>query len=157
MLSKSDKKEIVNKLNKLFTNYEELKFLCNFLCNDLNKVIETISKIIKYAFVDQSFIYWQKSLGIILQEITDVDDKYKLYLIENNKKNIFSFFKAKQEVKINISIPFDKDIKVSDLEGLIVPTVNEIESICNSNLKQINEDREKKIKRDNFLKQKKNI
>ena len=139
-------KQIIERLNKMFTNYEQLQIFCNKLSNNTDKIIENINKIIKYAFVNESFINNKKPLNILLYDIKDVDTLYKEYL---NKRSILNIFK-KKESKITFDIPLESDIRLSDLEGLRLPTLEKIKEICDYNKYKDQEKKKQQIKKDNY-------
>jgi len=146
LVNKYDKKIVINNLNRMFSDYEGLKDFCVFLNNDLNTIINMISKIIKYAFVNQNFIINSSTLSTILFDLKDEDKSYKAFLRRTNK-GFFGLFKRKESVHKNFLIPLDDDIRLSDVDGLILPSMEYLKQICSENLldqKEIAEDRKRK-------------
>lgn len=128
-----NKKKIIYKLNQKIGDYKELSVLCNTLSNDIDKVIETINKVIKYAFVKENFITSSTSLYttvLDLENIKDLEEKYQLYL----KKHKVLFFKNNANIN-SFQFPLDKDIRLSDISGLRLPTIEDIKQICMENIK----------------------
>jgi len=129
------RKKLIELLNNLFSNDEQLNNLCDTVSNDYDTVIKAINMIIKYVFVDHSLLYNGVSLSSIFYkaEYIDVELEYKKYLNESNGllKKIFS----KKEIKnYDFSFLLDSDIRVSDLKGLRLPTLDKIKEICNKNI-----------------------
>lgn len=125
-------KKIVNKLNNHFSNESELIDLCNSLSNEPQKVLEMISKIIKYAFVHKEFLNNQETLQDISKKITNIDIEYQKYL---NKKS-FPLFMKKSTIDNEISSMLDKDIRLTDIQGIRIPTIDKIDEICQNNQKR---------------------
>jgi hypothetical protein len=128
MFNRNLNKNIVVSLNNLFDNYEELRRLCNALDNDLDTVIKYISKIIKFAFCDERFVYSDMGLGTIISELGDVEEKYSKYL--SNYKN--SFIKLSRKLEY----PIDEDIRLNDILLLKLPDFSLLKEICNSNKRE---------------------
>ena len=124
----SNSKKIVNKLNQIINDYKQLSIICNTLSNDISLVIATINKVIKYAFIKDNFITSAASLYTVmldLENINDLDEKYQKYL--QKKKTFFS----NKNKNINLfPLPFDKDLRLSDIKGLRLPTEEELKQIC---------------------------
>lgn len=130
-----DKKKIVIRLNEMFNNYDELSTFCNYLSNDVNKVVDKINKIIKYAFINENFISNKFSINYLLYEVDkiDIDSMYNKYL---RKINLFYLGKSNKNNESNISIKLDSDIRLKDLENLSIPSLSELENICKDNIKK---------------------
>lgn len=126
------RKKILNVLNDLFSNDEQLNNLCMAVSNDYDTVIKAISMIIKYVFVEQNLQYTGMSLSSIFYKAVyvDIDLDYEKYL---KKTKGIMFFKRDNE-KESFSFPLDSSIRVSDLKGLRLPTVDKIKEICDNNI-----------------------
>jgi hypothetical protein len=85
MLNKNEKKQIINRLNTMFNSKEQLIALCNVLSNDIDKIMQVISKIIKYSFV-KGYLHDGETLCSLIYHPDYVDEKYKEYLNINSKK-----------------------------------------------------------------------
>ena len=55
MLSRIEKKKIIEKISSWFDSYDEMSVFCDKLDNDPEQVERMISKVIKYGFVKSSF------------------------------------------------------------------------------------------------------
>lgn len=156
MLSKSDKKRIVERLNYLFDTYDEMSAVCKGLKNDEDEIKKTISKIIKYAFVSRDFIREKQSLLASLYFLPNVDDRYSEFL--NTRKNgFFSRFRNKnkditkrEKIKSKCGYTLDDDIDLDDIEGLRIPSIGYIQRICEENVSQEKYESKKKSEKEEF-------
>lgn len=123
------KNKIINKLNEYLRNNFELSVLCDSLSNDPEKVLQVINKIIKYAFVTKTFTTDNETLVTISQKLNDIDSKYQQYLT----KKTFSLFPRKVQFDQDFISSLDQDFKLSDLKGLLLPTKEKLEEICDKN------------------------
>lgn len=116
-----ERRKIISDLNNLFSNFSFLLELANFCNNDSDEMIKMVSKIIKYSFccsVTSRLDYLKSPIKI--------DEDYKKYLIQTKKK--FGFFK--KQVNVDFVFPLDEDIRVSDLQGLVLPTISNMVDAC---------------------------
>jgi len=151
-----NRKEIVKKLNQLFCNRESLYKFCDILDNDIDKIILTINKLLKYIYANNDLEVTLESFAINIKnnKLNNIDVKYKLYL-EKCSKGFFSFLKRQKDIKLHSDVPLDKDLKISDLEGLRLPSLDSFKEICNMNIhKKKIEEEKKKIRSDFYCKQK---
>jgi len=91
-----EKKKVIETLSKLINNYEELRVLCNALSNDMNLVIDSISRIIKYAFIKEDFILDYVPLDTLLLEIEKVDNLDERYRMATHKHISLPLIEKKQ-------------------------------------------------------------
>lgn len=136
-----NKREIVVRLNEMFSNMDDMFYFCEAYANDPSKVIEMINKIIKFAFVYQKFETEELTIGMALDEmrrLEDLDAKYAEYL---KKTNGLWQRLIKEPSKTFVYEVINEEIRLSDVKGLELPSFSKIEEICN-----INKDREEKRK-----------
>lgn len=151
MLNKNEKKQIINRLNTMFNSKEQLIALCNVLSNDIDKIMQVISKIIKYSFV-KGYLHDGETLCSLIYHPDYVDEKYKEYLNINSKKTLFRFFNRKKDKEYNFSISLDEDINLTDLSGLIIPQKSQLQMICNNNLNEQKQKEEIEQRKNNYYK-----
>ena len=130
-----ERRKIVSDLNNLFSNFTFLSELADYCNNNYENMIKMISKIIKYSFCCSV----SSSLGYLNTPIK-IDEDYKKYLIESKKK--FGFFK--RQVNLDFVYPLDEDIRVSDLQGLVLPTISRMIDACSVNKQNQKEEQYKK-------------
>ena len=88
MLSRIEKKKIIEKISTLFDSYDEMSVFCDKLDNDPEQVERMISKVIKYGFVESSFLIENQSLFAVLRHVDGLDEEYAEFLKLNKKKEI---------------------------------------------------------------------
>ena len=154
MMKKNEKKKIINELNTLFSNYDELSRLCNELSNNFDTVIEYINKIIKYFFVEKNMGH-HHSLWSLVYSVDEADELYKVYLNKKEKHHLLRFIKRKPKQKNkNLSI-LDNVIDINDVEGLILPSIEDIRTICNTNIQKQAEYEEKVRQKNKYYQEQK--
>lgn len=119
-----ERRKIIVELNNLFIDFSFLSDLAEFCDNNYEFMIKMISKIIKYSFccsVTKDLSYLKKTIK--------VDEDYKRYL-ELNKKR-FRFFKKSCDFDSIYSL--DEDIRMSDLQGLNLPSISSMIDACSVN------------------------
>ena len=119
-----ERRKIIFDLNQLFDNYSYLSELAEFCDNDYQTMIKMISKIIKYSFCHNV----TDKLGYLKTPLR-VDDDYKYFLMQNKKR--FGLFK--KHINLNSVYSLDPDIRISDLEGLVLPSINRMIDACEVN------------------------
>lgn len=129
------RKKVVMILNEMFNDNEQLNNLCETVSNDYNTVLRAINMIVKYAFIDQRMQYSCMSLSTIFYkaEYIDVDLEYANYL-KNSESRLKKIFFKKNTNDLKLSFPLDSDIRISDLKGLRLPTLDKIREICDKNI-----------------------
>lgn len=130
-----ERRKIISDLNDLFSNFSFLLELANFCNNNYEAMIKMISKIIKYSFCCSV----TSSLGYLKTPIK-IDEDYKQYLIQTKKK--FGFFK--KQVNNGFVYPLDEDIRMSDLQGLVLPTISSMIDACGVNKQNQKEEQYKR-------------
>lgn len=139
-----ERRKIIFDLNQLFDNYSYLSELAEFCDNDYQTMIKMISKIIKYSFCHNV----TDKLGYLKTPLR-VDDDYKYFLMQNKKR--FGLFK--KHINLNSVYSLDPDIRISDLEGLVLPSINRMIDVCEVN--KLNEEERKSKEEKQCLKYKK--
>lgn len=142
MLSRIEKKKIIEKISSWFDSYDEMSVFCDKLDNDPEQVERMISKVIKYGFVKSS-VFENQSLFAVLHHLDEVDDEYLEFLKSNKRKGFVSFFDKKMSKKeieaekkrlSRYNYELDEDIPIEDIEGIRLPTRGFISSICRDNV-----------------------
>lgn len=142
MLSRVEKKKIIEKISSLFDSYDEMSAFCNRLDNDPEQVERMISKVIKYGFVESSF-FENQSLFEVLHHLDGLDEDYTKFLKLNKKKGLAFFFDrkmTKKEIEVErkrlsrYKYELDEDIPIEDIQGISLPTKGFISSICRGNI-----------------------
>ena len=129
-----ERRKIISDLNNLFSNFSFLLELADFCNNNYESMIKMISKIIKYSFCCSV----TSSLGYLKTPIK-IDEDYKKYLIQTKKK----FGLLKKHVNLDFIYPLDEDIRMSDLQGLVLPTLSSMIDACNVNKENMKEEQYK--------------
>lgn len=131
-------KDIVDKFNKLFTEYRFISEFCNRYDNDVDRIILEINYLIKFIFVNKKSF---KMYGLLDFYNYDRDDLEKEYLeyVEKYKKNKLFNLKHNKKRKINESLldVIDISIRIEDLEGFNILTKERINEICINNKREI--------------------
>ena len=120
-----ERRKIIFDLNNLFKDYSYLLLLAEFSNNDYTVMIKLISKIIKYSFCNNV----TDRLGY-LKNISKIDEDYSNYL--NNSKRKFSIFKSKTSLEFEYQL--DSDIRLFELNGLVLPTISVLKDTCRVNI-----------------------
>lgn len=161
MLSRIEKKKIIEKISSLFDSYEEMSVFCDKLDNDPEQVERMISKVIKYGFVESSF-FENQSLFAVLRHLDGLDETYLEFLKSNKKKGFASFFDRKMSKKeiesekkrlSRYNYKLDEDIPIEDIEGIRLPTRGFISSICRENVDSKKFRAERSRKKEEFYRQ----
>ncbi len=145
MLNIGLKKDRCNYLNNLLNNYEQMKIICAYGANDRAKVVQIISKIIKYVVLNYRNDETIGSLQHMLANISDIDVAYAQVYQDKRPPRFFK--------KANTSLPYelDADIRPLDLIGLNLPSFSFIEKICEDNKRVTNLLNERTEKREKTL------
>lgn len=132
----NNRKAVIAKLNKLFDSYNNWARFCENLDNDMHLIIVKINEIIKYALANPNFVNnYVPSLASLLHEIKNVDKIYGEYLIKKGT-NWLSAILEKRVTMINW--PLDLDISWHDIKGLKLPSLDELQHICQANIEKKN-------------------
>lgn len=126
-----NKKKNIDKLNEMLNNYQMLCHLCHLLSNDVNKVIEKISKIIKYVLINKDFYLQDENFHTILDSLEDINIDYEYQKYLKSSINLFPIKKTNNILSINL----DDDIRISDLKNLRLPSEEDIQEACNDNIR----------------------
>ncbi len=119
-----ERRKIISDLNNLLNDFSYLSNLAEFCDNNYETMIKMVSKIIKYAFCRTV----TTNLGYLNTPVK-VDEDYKKYLIQNKKR--FGFMK--KQVGSDFLFELDSDIRMSDLQGLELPSINRMIDACRVN------------------------
>lgn len=119
-----ERRKIISDLNELFSNFNFLLELAEFCDNNHDSMIKMVSKIIKYSFCCSV----TNDLGHLRTPVK-IDEDYKKYLLQTKKK--FGFFR--KQVNLDFLYPIDEDIRMSDLQGLVLPTISSMIDACSVN------------------------
>ena len=159
MLSRIEKKKIIEKISTLFDSYDEMSVFCDKLDNDPEQVERMISKVIKYGFVESSFLIENQSLFAVLRHVDGLDEEYAEFLKLNKKKGFLSFFDKKMSKKefeaekkrlSRYKYELDGDIPLEDIEGIRLPAKGFISAICRNNIDEKRYQAEKRKKKLDF-------
>ena len=133
-----ERRKIIFDLNSLFKDYSYLLLLAEFSNNDYSVMIKLISKIIKYSFYNSV----SDRLGF-LGNTDKIDQDYLKYLEKNKERK--SIFKKKNSLDFDYLL--DSDIRINDIVGLELPSINTLKDTCRVNIQNKKEDDYRKNRR----------
>ena len=133
-----ERRKIIFDLNSLFKDFSYLLSLAEFSNNDYSVMIKLISKIIKYSFCNSV----SDRLGF-LGNTDKIDQDYLKYLEKNKeRKSIF-----KKKISLDFDYLLDSDIRINDIVGLELPSINILKDACRVNIQNKKEDDYRKNRR----------